>query len=561
MGLIDLSGLYLPFQFDPGRLQSELACLAADAWAPHYNLHDYGGVWRGVALRSSTGAAADLAAVPATVAGPAIFRDTPILDRCPYFREALAAFQCPLKAVRLLGLAPGSFIREHSDNALDYDDGEIRIHIPIQTNPEVEFYVSGERLLLEEGGCYYVNVNLPHRVANRGTAERIHLVIDAQVNEWVHAIFRQCQAEGRVIPRCPLPPRSFEAFRALVFRTPALRERLRTISERPLFISAAIEFGKEYGYEFNEGDVDAGLTNRQPLTEGFTQDPCGLTPIKVYLHKGRPVAEWIDMGGRSFDEPFFRDSVRAALRAPFTQFSRREIPLDAVRSAPPIAPSGIIFHTSRCGSALVARMLGTLPGAVMRSEPGPVDDVIQAKLDLPGLEEHEHVCWLRWVVTALGGVRDPVHSRYFLKLDSWHVHDLPLVRAAFPETPWVFLQRDLAEVVASQVCGPGMQGAPGAMDSRILRLTFDDIVKLDRQRWCERVIGDFLAAAQTFQSDPKGLFVDYTELPDAVWNRICLHFGISPCEEDVQRMRDIAQYDAKNPRHLFGKSKDSAALS
>jgi hypothetical protein len=534
------SGLRLPFQFDTGRLQAELACVAADAWAPHYNVGDYGGVWRGVALRSSTGAAADLAAVPPTAGGGTIFRDTPILDRFPYFREVLAAFQCPLKAVRLLGLAPGSFIREHSDNALDYDDGEIRIHIPIQTNPQVEFYVSGERLLLEEGGCYYVNVNLPHRVANRGLTERIHLVIDAQVNEWVHAIFRRCQAEGRVISRSPLPPRSFGAFRTLVFQTPALRERLRTISERPQFIAAAIELGQEHGYEFNEGDVDAGLKNRQPFTKGSEKDLSGLTPIKVSLHEGRPFAEWIDMGGWNFTEPFFRDRVRAALRAPFTEFSRREIPLDAVRDAAPIAPTGIIFHTSRCGSALVARMLGTLPAAMVMSEPGPVDDVIQAKLHLPGLDEEEHVSWLRWVVTALGEAHDFGNARYFLKLDSLHVHDLPLVRAAFPETPWVFLQRDAAEVVASQVCSPGMQGLPGAMDPRILRLTFDDVIKLDRQRWCERVIGDFLGAAQALRSDPKGLFVNYTELPDAVWNRICPHFGISPCDEDVQRMRALA---------------------
>jgi len=48
----------------------------------------------------------------------------------------------------------------------------------------VEFYVCGERLALEEGGCYYVNVNLPHRVNNRGTKPRVHMVIDAAVDDW-----------------------------------------------------------------------------------------------------------------------------------------------------------------------------------------------------------------------------------------------------------------------------------------------------------------------------------------------------------------------------------------
>jgi hypothetical protein len=120
---------------------------------------------------------------------------------------------------------------------------------------------------------------------------------------------------------------------------------------------------------------------------------------------------------------------------------------------------------------------------------------------------------------------------------------LPLLRAAFSDTPWIFLERDAAEVVASQVRSPGMLGAPGAMDPRILRLTFDDIVKHDRQRWCERVIGDFLDAARRFPSGGKGLFVNYAELPEAVWSRVCPHFGIDLGEVELERMRAIARQE------------------
>ena len=219
-----LSGLKFPFQFDPERLKLDLRTVSPEDWAPHYNQGDYGGDWRGAALRAIAGSSHNL---NAGIAEDASFADAPLLARCPYFREALSVFECPLKAVRLLSLAPGSFIREHTDNALDYEDGEIRIHIPIRTNPGVEFYVSGERLQLDEGGCYYVNVNLPHRVNNRGAADRIHLVIDAEVNEWVHALFRRGAAEAWHIPRSPLPPRSFDEFRSVVLETSALREAAR----------------------------------------------------------------------------------------------------------------------------------------------------------------------------------------------------------------------------------------------------------------------------------------------------------------------------------------------
>lgn len=52
--------------------------------------------------------------------------------------------------MRLLSLAPGSYIREHTDNALVYEDGEMRIHIPVQTNPEVEYYVAASACCLKK---------------------------------------------------------------------------------------------------------------------------------------------------------------------------------------------------------------------------------------------------------------------------------------------------------------------------------------------------------------------------------------------------------------------------
>jgi len=551
-----LSGLRFPFQFDAERLKLDVLAACESDWAPHYNAGDYGGQWRGAALRSATGATADLAARACT---DGRFRATPLLARCPYFREALSVFECPLKAVRLLSLAPGSFIREHADDALDYEDGEIRIHIPIQTNPGVEFYVCGERLQLDEGGCYYVNVNLPHRVNNRGAAERIHLVIDAEVNQWVHDLFRRGCVEAWSIPRCALPPRSFEEFRGVVMETPSLRERLRAVAEPPRFIAAAIELGRELGYEFNEADVDAGLRNPQPAkveqppfpanpSVGQALPPAGRwTPVKVYLRESRPIAEWIDTSGRSFTEPFFQETVQAAMREPFTALSRREMPLDAAAHLTPVAPSGFIYHMSRCGSTLAAQMLKTLPDAVVMSEPGPLDDVIQARHGLPQLAPEWHTQWLRWVVTALGQRHTGEAARYFIKLDSWHIHELRLVRAAFPDTPWIFLHRNPAEVAASQARSPGMLALPGAMDPRALRLTFEDITKIRREDWAPRAIAAFLAAAEPFRDDPKGLFVDYSELPGAMWSRVADHFGLVLSEADVERMREAAQYDAKNP--------------
>jgi hypothetical protein len=42
---------------------------------------------------------------------------------------------------------------------------------------------------MREGECWYVNFNLAHAVENRGASDRVHLVIDGLVNDWVRTVF------------------------------------------------------------------------------------------------------------------------------------------------------------------------------------------------------------------------------------------------------------------------------------------------------------------------------------------------------------------------------------
>ena len=94
-------------------------------------------------------------------------------------------------SVRLLNLAAGAIIQEHRDHGLAYEQGEARLHIPVHTNEHVSFYVNGELVPMAEGSCWYINANLPHRVANEGKADRIHLVVDCLVNDWLREQFEK----------------------------------------------------------------------------------------------------------------------------------------------------------------------------------------------------------------------------------------------------------------------------------------------------------------------------------------------------------------------------------
>ncbi len=178
--------LKLPFLFEPIKLQEATVALSSGYWQAHYQTLHYSGSWTAIPLRSTDGQADNIFINPGKSNS---YADTIFLKQSPYFKKVLSTFQCPLLAVRLLKLNAGASIKEHRDNDLFFEKGEIRIHIPIITNAGVEFYLDSERMDLQEGSCWYMNFNLLHAIQNNGNTDRIHLVIDAQVNNWVKELF------------------------------------------------------------------------------------------------------------------------------------------------------------------------------------------------------------------------------------------------------------------------------------------------------------------------------------------------------------------------------------
>jgi hypothetical protein len=172
----------LSVTFDPIRLQADLDAIVPADYVPHFNTRYYQGDWSAVPLRSVGGRADHIYPDPTKKID---FADTPLLARCPYVREVLASFPCPQQAVRFLRLKAGSVIKEHRDHELGFEDGEVRLHIAVRTNPDLIFMLNGRRVIMREGECWYNNLSLPHSVENRGSTDRIHLVIDCVVNDWL----------------------------------------------------------------------------------------------------------------------------------------------------------------------------------------------------------------------------------------------------------------------------------------------------------------------------------------------------------------------------------------
>jgi hypothetical protein len=180
--------LRLPFSFDRDLLAADLLRLSASQWISHFITQNYDGDWSVIPLRASAGARHPVQMIYSNPTATA-FEDTPMLAACPYYRTVLDSFACPLQAVRLMRLTPGSVIKEHSDHDLCFEQGSVRLHIPITTNDGVAFELNRRRVTLEAGSCWYLRLSDPHRVINQGDADRVHMVIDATVNDWVEAAF------------------------------------------------------------------------------------------------------------------------------------------------------------------------------------------------------------------------------------------------------------------------------------------------------------------------------------------------------------------------------------
>jgi hypothetical protein len=200
---------------------------------------------------------------------------------------------------------------------------------------------------------------------------------------------------------------------------------------------------------------------------------------------------------------------------------------------------------SRCGSTLVTQMLAGVPEFLVLSEPLLVNDVLRA----PGSDD-ERIRRLQLAVAALGRRRTGGERAYVLKLDSWATHDLPLIRRAFPDTPWIFLSRDPAEVLVSHRRQAGMQMLPGVVSPELFGLDLLSAATMPVDDYGAFVLGAICRQALAHR-DERALFLDYRELPGAVFARVLDWFGIECGDAEHAVMEAASRRDAKVPSRLF----------
>jgi len=269
------------------------------------------------------------------------------------------------------------------------------------------------------------------------------------------------------------------------------------------------------------------------------------TPVALNLSGPEPSIDWCDMSGERFSDPFFDQTVarltkgaegRSIVRSPLGAL----IELDG---EPSLDPCGLIFHMGRCGSTLVTRLLGLVPGVLAVREPRPINNLLD--VDPALVDQSMQVQVLRALIRALGRVRFGDERRFVLKLSSWNIRKASLFRLAFPGVPMVWVQRRPVEVLASMFKEPpgwlALSNHP-AKAAQLFGLDPTAIARKDGFEFAAQLLASMLDAA----ADTDACVIDYDDLPGAVPDIVAPLFGIDCNAADRAAMEIQARYHAKS---------------
>ncbi|MEQ1512068.1 MAG: aspartyl/asparaginyl beta-hydroxylase domain-containing protein [Lysobacteraceae bacterium] len=159
--------IQLPLLFDAEALAREIEALGESVWKPHP---------QGFAGNSML----PLLAVngdPDNEAFSGQMRPTPHLQRCPYMRQTLASFGATIGRTRLMRLAGQAEVARHADQGYYWAE-RVRVHVPLVTQPTVQFECDGDAINMAAGECWIFDTWRQHRVLNDAVQSRIHLVCD-----------------------------------------------------------------------------------------------------------------------------------------------------------------------------------------------------------------------------------------------------------------------------------------------------------------------------------------------------------------------------------------------
>jgi len=120
-------------------------------------------------------------------------KPTRLLEQCPNIIKLLKLIPGKKDRVRLMEVKPGTKVFWHYDNNETIDDlnhnQNIRLHLPIVTSKDIILLFCHQKANWPEGKLFYGDFSFPHSIFNPSNINRIHLVIDVEINQEIIDLF------------------------------------------------------------------------------------------------------------------------------------------------------------------------------------------------------------------------------------------------------------------------------------------------------------------------------------------------------------------------------------
>lgn len=291
--------LQLPMSFDVETLAAEVRVLPASAWEPHP---------QGFPGNEAVPLVAQGGQLNNVVAGP--MGPTEHLQRCPYIQEIMAELGGVWGRSRLMGLGAGADVPPHVDINY-YWRTHLRIHIPVITNPEVVFTCGGESVHMAAGECWVFDSFLLHTVRNKGSEQRVHLVLDTVGGErlWDLIDAARSTAEAPALTSKLLPgtrngkPLAFEQINAPKVMSPwEIQCHVAYLAERTVpdpMVGAVMKRLDKFTNAWAAiwarfGTSDEGIPTYQQLIATTRDDLYAMDADHLVLTNGRALSFFLD---------------------------------------------------------------------------------------------------------------------------------------------------------------------------------------------------------------------------------------------------------------------------
>lgn len=280
-------------------------------------------------------------------------------------------------------------------------------------------------------------------------------------------------------------------------------------------------------------------------------------PYKLSLVDNVPHNHWLYTGNHRYTAPFFDETISECLSLPenssrFKGLSSLELLPFWAAEVDAVAPTAFIFHVSRCGSTLLAQLLGMHEQHIVLAETPFLDELLR----LPYKNKEADKALLKEAFIAAirlyGQKRRGDEKHLFIKADSWHLCFYRHLRALYPTVPFILLYRSPDEVILSQRRRRGMQSVQGIIEPEIFGFdkeaikydTLDDYMVKVLERY-------FTIMLEIKQQDPITQLVNYKEPILSTMQQIADFAGVAIGKNEMQQMQERSRFHAKYPDQVF----------